>query len=195
MEFSLASLASLVRDTIADPRAGARRVLALPVPHEARWMALLLVVVLSVLLTQAALQLFGATEAVMGPAAVSPFLSGGIQAAALVIVVVAVDRIGRMFGGRGRFDDALLLVTWLQVVMICLQVAQLVALIVLPPLAGLITLGSFAVFFWVLTGLVAELHGFRSRRQVFAGILASLFALSFAMALLVNLLGVDLVEG
>jgi hypothetical protein len=194
MDLTLASLSSLVRLSIVDPRAAARRVLAMPVPADARWMALALVVVLSVLLTQLAIGLFAtlappAAEA-PGPTGVSPFLAGGVQAAALVLLVLAVDRVGRMFGGRGSFDGALLLVIWLHVVMICLQVIQLVTMVLVPPLGSLVALASLAAFFWVLTGFIAELHGFRSLILVFLGMLLSLFAFSVGLAILLIMLGI-----
>lgn len=188
MDLTLPALAALVRESIADPRAAARRVLALPVPAEARWMLLALVVVVSVILTQLALWLFGMADPSAGP--VSPLLSGGLQAAVLVVIVAAVDRIGRLFGGRGSFADALLLVTWLQVVMIALQLVQLLVLILVPPLGGLVTLASLVIFFWVFTGFVAELHGFASRGQVFVVILMSLFLLSFLVATVLAMLGI-----
>ena len=58
---------------------------------------------------------------------------------------------------------------WLQFIMALLQAVQLVAVLILPLLAALLGLVGLGLFFWLLTGFVAELHGFRSPMQVFAG--------------------------
>jgi hypothetical protein len=55
----------------------------------------------------------------------------------------APDR--RFFGGTGSFEEAALLVIWLQFILICVQVIQIVTLFVLPPLAGLITIIAIAL--------------------------------------------------
>lgn len=188
MDLSPASLLGLLRDTISDPAGVARRLMALRLPMAARWQLLLLVVVASVILTEVTFLAAGAPSAMSGLGA-NPLLAGLLQGALLLLMVGAVDRIGRALGGTGSFEDALLLVAWLQAVMACLQFAQLVTLLLLPPLSGLIAMASLAVFFWVLTGFVATLHGFRSRLQVFLMILVTLFAFSFVAASLLMLLG------
>lgn len=188
MDLSPASLLGLLRDTISDPAGVARRLMALRLPMAARWQLLLLVVVASVILTEVTFLAAGAPSAMSGLGA-NPLLAGLLQGALLLLMVGAVDRIGRALGGTGSFEDALLLVAWLQAVMACLQFVQLVTLLLLPPLSGLIAMASLAVFFWVLTGFVATLHGFRSRLQVFLMILVTLFAFSFVAASLLMLLG------
>src|SRR5690606_33420050 len=50
-----ALVADLARQTMRDPRGGVRRLLALDLPMEARWIALLLVTVLAVLVTRLSL--------------------------------------------------------------------------------------------------------------------------------------------
>ena len=58
---------------------------------------------------------------------------------------------------------------WLQLLTVALQLLQLVASVIAPPLAGLIGLGGFVLFLWLMTAFIAELHGFRSRGLVFLG--------------------------
>ena len=65
------------------------------------------------------------------------------------------------FGGTGRFEEALTLVVWLQFIFICVQILQLLAVLVVPPVAGLITLLAVGLFFWLLVnfrGHAARLH-------------------------------------
>jgi hypothetical protein len=46
------------------------------------------------------------------------------------------------------------------------------------------------VFLWVLTGFVAELHGFRSMLGVFGMIVVTTFGIAFLIAMLLAMLGV-----
>ncbi|MCO5126584.1 MAG: hypothetical protein M9957_04560 [Rhodobacteraceae bacterium] len=55
-----------------------------------------------------------------------------------------------LFGGTGRFSDALLAVTWVQGVMLVPQAVQILIFPVLPGVSGLIALGSVVLFFYLL---------------------------------------------
>ena len=93
-------------------------------------------------------------------------------------------------GGTGSFEEAVLLMAWLQFIMICVQAVQAVALLVLPPLAGLIGIAGLFLFLWLLTNFVAVLHGFSSLIKVFLMILASAFGIAFGLSILLMLIGV-----
>jgi hypothetical protein len=193
MDTSLSALTALLRETLADPRGAARRILAVELPDAVRWQALLLVVVLSVLLVQIAL-LLSPGGAAMEPMGGAPLQAGLLQGAALVMMVTAVHFVGRALGGTGEFGQALTVVTWLQFVTLCFQVLQIVTLLLLPPLAGLVALASLAVFLWLLVSFVQELHGFRSRGLVFLMILMSFFAIAFMLSILLAIFGVSVPE-
>ncbi len=188
MDRMLRLFAELLRLTFADPRAGARRVLALGLPVVTRWQALALVVAFSVLFSQVAARLVGAEDALAGLGA-SPLVAFLVLAGFSVAMAGAIHVVGRAFGGRGRLADALLLVVWLHAVGFALQLAQIVLLLILPPLSPLVVLAGIVALFWLLTGFVAELHGFRSRLQVLVMIVVALLLLSFALALVLQALG------
>ncbi len=186
-------LTTLLSQTLGAPREAARQVMALPIGLPERWQVLALVVILSVILTQATVMLAPAEEAAMMRSMLgSPLQSGLVQAAVLVAMVFAVHFVGRAMGGAGAFADALLLIAWLEWVMVCLQVVQLVASVVLPLLASAIGVMGVALFFWLLTQFVLELHGFRSPVRVFGMIVIVLVALAFGVALVFGLIGVSL---
>jgi hypothetical protein len=103
----------------------------------------------------------------------SPFRAAAVQWLFLALSVVLIHRVGQAFGGRGSFPDALLIVVWLQVLTLALQVLQLLATVIAPPLAGIIGLGGFVLFLWLMTAFITELHGFRSRGLVFVGMVLS----------------------
>lgn len=184
------SLLALARDTVSDPKDGARRVLALAPEEGVLWQALVLVVALSALLTQLGELLVPTPVDPLLPVfTANPLLAAVIQGGLLVVTIYAIHFIGRAVGGSGSFRGAMALVVWLQFIMICLQVVQTVALIVLPPFAGLIGLFGIGLFFWLLSHFVAALHGFPSVGRTFVGILMSMIAIVFGMSIIMSILG------
>jgi Yip1 domain len=161
---------SLTQLTLQDPRQATRVLLAEGVPMRARTGGLLLVAVVSAVF--ASLQL-GTSPQALDPLSAfmlaSPFRAAVVQWLFLALTVILIHRVGRAFGGRGSFPDALLVVVWLQLLTLAIQVLQLAATLVAPPLAGIIGLGGFVLFLWLMTAFIAELHGFSSRGLVFFG--------------------------
>jgi len=179
-------LRDLARLSIADPEKGGREILALNPPLPARWLALAAAVVLGVVVAYMLPLMAGQTEGVL-----PPFAAVGMQAGVNILAIFLMTHVGRMFGGQGRLEDALLLVAWLQALMIAVQGVQLVVLLILPPLAGLVTILAVALFFWLLTGFVQAMHGFPSRPMVLLGVLASLFVAAFVLSFFLLLIGFD----
>lgn len=192
MTFSLGTLLNLVLESIRNPREGAATVLNFAPSRDVLLQLLALVVVLSVLFGQAGVVILGgglSDGALTGPIALSPLTAAFVQFGLLVMLVISIHSIGRAFGGTGSFEETLLLVTWLQFVLLCLQLVQLLALILMPPLGGLIGLISIGIFLWLLVNFVAVIHNFRSLGLVFAGVLISAFAIVFALSLILSMLG------
>ena len=180
---------ALAQLTLQNPRPAARVLLAEGVPMRARTAGLLLVAVVSALL--ASLQV-GSTPQPLDPLSAfmlaSPIRAAVVQWLFLALSVVLVHQVGRAFGGRGSFPDALLIVVWLQLLMLALQVLQLVVTFFSPALAGLIGLAGFGVFLWLMTTFIAELHGFTSRGLVFLGMVLSCLAAGFVLGILLILI-------
>ncbi|KTF07440.1 Cytochrome c-type protein, partial [marine sediment metagenome] len=95
---------------------------------------------------------------------------------------------GRMFGGHGRFEDALLLTVWIEVMLLVVQLAQIVLSLALPGLAGILGIIAVALFLWLTVQFTKALHGFTSGPKVllvmFGTLLVMGFVLSFFMAAL-----------
>lgn len=119
-----------------------------------------------------------------------PLLATAIQGLFLILLAGGIATIGRRFGGRGGFDLVLVLVVWMEFVLVCLQAVQVLLLVVLPPLATLVGIAGFALFFWFLTAFTAEVHGFRSLPQVFMGLLVGLIVTALVAAVVFVFLGV-----
>lgn len=185
MQLNVAAVSALVRLTLTRPREAAARLIALGVPDDARWLGFVIVVVLSVLLGQASVLLMEDGEAMGG----GLLFMAMFQTSVLLGLVVAVQGVGRALGGKGNFPDTLLLLAWLQFVMLVVQFVQIVALVVIPPVFGVITLLALAVFMWLLTNFVLVLHGFTSAMKVFVGIIFSFFGVVMVLAFLLTLLG------
>lgn len=180
-----ARLFDLAALSLRDPRAGFRALQAERVPMPARSGGLLLVAVLSTLLIQPSLALMPPPpEDVAGQLLrSSPLQLALLQWLVLAVSVVLVHRVGVARGGHGSFEDALLLVVWLQVLMLGFQIAQLVIQVVLPPFAGLAGLASLVALLWLSSNFIAELHGFSSAARVLAGLLLVVFVLAFIVAI------------
>ena len=189
---SLGPLLRLARDTVANPREGAETILSLGLPRQALWLAFALVIVLSMMLGDILYILADIPQdgPLTGPIYSAPVVMGLLQAAFLVLMTHAMTYIGRFFGGTGQFEEALALVVWLQFIFICVQVVQLVAVLIVPPVAGLISILAMGLFFWLLINFIATLHGFASLGKVFGMTLLSAFAILFTLSLVLTMLGI-----
>jgi hypothetical protein len=189
---TLHSLFSLLRLSAADPQDGARRVIGLDLPPPVWWQALVVVVIASVILTEIATLAVPSPGGMMEMFRLNPVMAAGVQFALLWVMVHALHRIGRAFGGTGGFEGSVAVIVWLQAMLVALQAVQLVVLLLLPPLAGLIGLAGIVLFFWVLTGFVMALHGFASRGLVLVGIVGSFIGIVVALSLVLAMLGITL---
>lgn len=176
-------------ETVRRPRDVAQRFIAADLPTGTVWEALALVVIVSVIFGQLTVYLMGAHMAGSMGMLASPLFLGGAQFVLLALSAMAIHVIGRLMGGQGQFSGALVLVTWLQVVMVCLQVLQTLAFVLLPPLGVILGYVGVVLFLWLLTNFVAVLHGFNSLGLVFAMILLSAFGLAFVFSLVLAGLG------
>ena len=184
MDLTLATVTALLRDTLVAPRSTAARIMNMNLPDDARWLGFVIVVVLSVLVRQVSILLLG--ESAFGGSLV---FMAVFQTMILLGLVVAVQGIGRVAGGSGTFPDALLLLAWLQFVMIAVQIIQLAVLLLVPPLFGLITFASLAIFMWLLVNFTMALHGFTSALKVAVGAVFAFFGLAVVLAIALTLLG------
>lgn len=180
------TLFALARQTVTDPIEGARAVMALRLPTPLRWMLLAAAILVSVILLYSLPVLTG--QAAEMPA---PWVFAAGQFALNVVVVCLVAFVGRAFGGTGGFDDALLLMAWLQAVTVGFLLLQLVMIMVMPALNFVVTIASVIISMWMLTGFICALHGFRSQALVLVGGVMVFTITTFVLSVLLLLLGVD----
>jgi len=188
----MTGLAARIRDliglTLRDPRGALRALQAEQVPLAARSAGLLLMAVLSTILLQLGFALAPpGPDPVAGFLSQSPFQTAVVQWLVLLFSAALIYRVGRAFGGTGSVGDAILVVVWLQLIMLGVQLAQLLAFILIPPFGGLLGLAGFCLFLWLSVNFIAELHGFRSLGLVFLGLILTTFAAIFAVAVVLSL--------
>ena len=73
-----------------------------------------------------------------------------------------------------------------QAIMVAVQVAQTLALLLLPPAAVVLGYLSIVLFFWLASNLIAELHGFSSALRVFGAVVAVFVGLVIVMSLVLT---------
>ncbi len=191
MSLSTRSLVPLAVETLRDPQDVFGRLSRLGLPRSTLWECLLLVVLLSVILAEGSNLLIASTEGAGIPALFAqPLVYGALQLGLLAGTVALIHGVGRKMGGQGTLDDAILAVVWLQFVMVCLQVVQSVAILVMPPVALLIGLAGLVVFFWLLTSFIAALHGFASLGRVFGMILFVMVGVALVLSAVLTFMGV-----
>ncbi|MBU2359842.1 MAG: YIP1 family protein [Alphaproteobacteria bacterium] len=181
-----------IATSLRDPAGVARRLTSVALPNGILWQMAALVTILSVLVLELGL-LLSPTEASM--VAASPLTLCVILGSSLVMMVAAIFWTGRMIGGQGRFAAAILLIVWWQGMALVIQVVQTVALLLFPPLAGIVTLAGLAWLVFALLHLVNVLHGFDSLLKSLGTVVIGVLGISFGLALLLALIGVTLQGG
>ncbi len=182
---TLAGVLQAAHFTVQNPRAGARALINMRLPMSVRWLAFGVVVTGSCLLTILAVRLSpsGGDPAVQQMIS-QPIFLALMQAVVMFVFTQLMSQVGRMAGGTGNFADALLLLTWVQVILMLLQVVQIAVELVLPTANQLISLLGLGLTLWLVTNFAAELHGFKSLGAVFAGVIGTVLAATFAVSIL-----------
>lgn len=126
----------------------------------------------------------GGDAGLLAVLAASPMSMAGVQVASAALGAFLLSEVGRVFGGTGRFPDALLAVGWIEAIMVAFQVVQLLATLILPPLGALVGIASLLLAAYLMVGLTMAVHGFRNPLLVVMGILGTVMLASFLLSVL-----------
>lgn len=182
--------------TVRDPVAAARRLIGLGLPAAVRAQALVLVAILAVLMISLTARALPADDLTgLGRLMQAPLPGLAIQLGSILLIAALMAGVGRLFGGRGRFADALLLMVWLEFLTLPLSLLQLLLLLVLPLATLPAALVGMALFCWIFLVFAATLHGFRRLWPVAAASLVTLIGVSFVLGMLLVALGYEPVMG
>ncbi len=188
-------LIALVRLTFADPRAAGAALLSNIPDRNTLLLAAAFVSVLGVMFSWVFIQFSTGTANPLAENMVNnPILFAVAQFMVLIISVMFIHIIGRAFGGIGSFDQSLVLSVWLQFYMMLIQAVLVFVAIISVSLTSILNIGAYVYFVWLLVNFIAILHGFRSLWKVFAGLVATSFAFSSLVLMLLGMLGIA-VEG
>lgn len=181
--------------TLRDPLGAVQRLRALNLSMGSRIMAVVLAAALSTLLVILSNMLFpievtsplsDAFERIMA----RPLALASVQAIGLVIAAWLMAVLGRLFGGKGQFGDALLVVVWIQIILIAVQVVQTAMMLFFPMIGALLGLLIAGLLFYLPVRLAAALHGFSNLFLVFLGFVPAIFLLGMILTPIASLFGV-----
>lgn len=173
---------ALVIASLNQPQQVARQLMAWNPPLAFRWRAMILLSILSTLMTAVTVLLAGPENVLGADGLGRPFFATLVELGINLLAVLLVTGIGQRMGGQGRFDDALLLMAWMQFLLLLWQVPQSAALLVAPPLfLPLISVGVVLMFWW-LTHFITALHGFVRPWRVFFVMIGAFFLIGSALA-------------
>ncbi len=122
----------------------------------------------------------------------------GLQVLSFVVMTVATYFVGRLFGGTGTFQQTVLVICWLDIVLAICQIIQLLFVTGLSAMPFLGGLGALLVslataiplflFFWLYANFVTVLHGFQSAAKVLGVMLLGMFAMSIFLLFVVSVI-------
>jgi hypothetical protein len=182
----------LMRMTLRNPQAGWQTLQALPWAPGDRWALVVATAALSAVLSWLGALLLPPVSEEAGVLAVlsaSPISMASVQVVSAAFGAYLLAEVGRIFGGTGRFMDALLAVGWIEAIMVALQTVQIVATVLLPPLGALLGIATLLLAAYLMVALTMAVHGFRNPLLVVMGILGTVMLTSFLLSILAATLG------
>lgn len=181
----------LVRDSLTRPRVAARRLIDMGITPVALAQLAVVVTCLGLILAFVAMQSSAGTiDAVSARILNAPLLGALVELGVMVVIAVLTYRVGALFGGKGSLEGAAVLVVWLNAMLLLIQTAQIVALVVMPPVATLLAIGGVLWAFWAYANFVTELHDFENPFMVLGGVVLTAIVMFIAVAMLLAILGV-----
>ncbi|KEP71769.1 hypothetical protein FGG78_06725 [Thioclava sp. BHET1] len=164
-------LRDMLARSFSDPQSVARDILALNLPMGARFLAMMIVVILTALLgTLAQIVFTQITKVDMGEIT-SPIAVVGLQAALILYGAAVLSFIGQRFGGTGRFSDAVVLISWIEFVLMIGQMIQVLLMVFFPISATIMSVLLIGLLFFLLVQFTMVLHGFENPFAVAVGVL------------------------
>jgi hypothetical protein len=176
----------VVRQTFGAPREAASTLLSMGVPKPVLWPTFALLVVLSVML----IFVSGPPTGPNGEELVSPFgltISSAVAGAASVFLVW---KIGELLGGKGGFDETLLLTVFLQGMIFVGQLIELAIILAVPLIADIYYMALILFMFWLNLNFIAVLHGFGSLWRAFGVLILASIGVAFVLIFAMSLAGV-----
>lgn len=180
-------LSALFWLTIRDPAEAALVIMSRPVARQTGWMILLLGILLNVFVHFLTLALFPTPVDMFVPVLHAPFVYAAVMGGGLIVLISAFFWGGQAIGGRGRFDDLLLALGWLQYMRFVVQLLVLALMHLLPGFALMASLGVGLYSIWIVLHFVNVIHGFGSLGKTFVLLLVTSLGLVLAMSMVLSI--------
>ncbi|TRW95434.1 YIP1 family protein [Paracoccus sp. M683] len=190
-EFDLKSLVGL---TLRSPMTAGRVILAANLPVPARWASAVVIVALAGILAWIALSMLpvpvGDDASVpLAWIGSQPLLRSGLQLLAVVLTAGLMAGVGRMFGGQGWFEDALILTVWVEAMLLIIQLVQVLTLPLAPQLSAMLSFVSIGLFFHLTVQFTKVLHGFHSGWKVLLAMIGTMLVFGFLLSFIAAAFG------
>ncbi len=182
------SLLPLARQALSQPRESAATLLSMGVPREALWPSFFLLVVLSILMVSVGTS--ADTVGNEGLLVASPIVMALITTVVSVVSVVAVWKVGQALGGRGTFEETLLLTVFLQAILFAGQLIELFLALTVPPVAAMFNLAIIVLAVWLNVNFIATLHGFASIWKSFGVLILASIGVALVLVFMMTLAGI-----
>lgn len=167
-------LADALITTVANPRAGARRVLGwrLTWPQiglvvlTATFTSMLVITLINMILPIEPPSLPAVDQEALEPPSSTIFGVVARSFAVFAFEAIMVFWIGRAFGGTGKLQDVASSIAWFNLLQPGVWAVLIVAMSLPSPLREFAILGVLIWALWVFACIVAEVHGFKSPARV-----------------------------
>ena len=185
---------TLFRTTLTDPRQGGRDVVALNLPTQGLWIALMLMAVILSLLVSGLFYISPIPDDELGmmirssPAFQSPLLFALINWGQSVVTVYVLHFVSRMVGGEGQVRDMLSVMIWLQVMTLVLAAVFSLVSLLIPPIGALCMLLAIFWGLWAVVAFVDAASDFDSMFKALGVCIAGFLAFSFIMTIVASLM-------
>lgn len=190
MKLEWGYLFGMVLQTVPEPRKVARDVQNLDLPRAVLWQVLALLLVATTILGVIASILYPTDPEAFGGLLADPMITGVAQAVISVLSIFGIVWVGRMVGGTGSFDQAMLTMIWLHFTLLIVELGVVVLGTFAPGIAMLLWVLGLVLTFWILSHFIAEMHGFANAGMVFVGVILTLFSAMIVFAIVLAIFGV-----
>ena len=181
-----ATLIGLMRDSVTAPRETATQLLGLRLPRRVLLEATALLAVINGLVAALAggvvMPMQDGSEMVMNPLVWTLILMAG-----MILSASALQVAGRILGGIGNFEGALLVTVWINALALAIELATVLLGFVSVNLASILFLLGLLVLLWSLINFVRVLHGFDGIVRSFLAVMLAGFGTLIGLSILLTL--------
>ena len=174
--------------TVRDPAEAARQVMAMDLPRQVLWLALIVVSLLNTILLFTPAVVAGLPVLLPGMLA-NPVPYFVMVSVGLVVMIHVLHWIGLKMGGTGTLGDVAAVLIWMQALRVAVQAVSLVLQFVFPLFTIFLAVAVGVYSLYILLHFIDQAHRLGSLARSAGVLIASVLALALAMTLLLTLLG------